>query len=272
MTTTQPKPAPLSHPAPKPVSDARARTLQEQIRSLREQARHAGDRLLEATERNREHLQAEWERAEQACRQAEEEMARLRSQALGASPAHSPAFDRQHPASLVPGEVLEKLVTPVVQPAPLALFPGDPDRGCDRHQAANLALDLLQRASEPLLHNSPILEMGLIHPADTATVKASGIDFGPLVMEPAEAPEPPVLTPPAKTATVPRPAAAPAPAPRPVQSRPAPQARPAPVQRPAPSPGRRPHRSRFAATLLAGALLGGMIILAAIWFAPQLLP
>src|SRR5690606_18659183 len=97
MAKTQQKPVPHSSPAAaRPVADARARALQEQVRALREQARQAGDRLLQANDRNRDCLLQEWERAEQACRQAEQEMARLRARSLGATPAEGPADQAMH--------------------------------------------------------------------------------------------------------------------------------------------------------------------------------
>ena len=278
MAYTQHKPGPHSTPAAaKPVAEARARTLQEQIRGLREQARLAGDRLLLADEHNRARVQAAWERAERACRQAEAQMAGLRAQALGNAPASSPAFDRQHPASLLPEEALQRLIR-TANPHPRAVVRAasllDPDRGCDRDQAANTAVGLLQRATETLLHNSPILDQGLTRAADTATVKAAGIDFGPLVEDAAEVPAAQRVTKPPADATAPRTApAAPrfavtAPAPRPV---PAPRARVAPAPAPTASRSdRKKSRSRFAVTLLFGALLGGMIALASTWLVPQL--
>ncbi len=247
MTKTQQKPVSHSSPATRPVADARARALQEQIRGLREQARQAGDRLLQANDRNREWLLQEWERAEQACHQAEQEMARLRAQSLGATPAEDPADRATHNTR---------------KTAPL----GDPDQCLDRRHAAAAALNLLERASQPLLQNSPILEQGLTHPSDTATVTAAGIDFGPLVEDVTQptAARKPAQTP-KTTVSVPRPAASftaartpsATPAPR-TGSRPpkaAPAREPAPVR----------NRSRFGIALLCGALLGagGMLLAAA---------
>lgn len=273
MATMQHKPVPHTVPAAKPVADARARALQEQIRALREQARQAGDRLLQAPARIRERLQAEWEQAEQACRQAEAQMARLRAEALGAAAATSQTvFDGQHPSSQLPEEVLQRLIqadTPPARPTPVAL-----DQDLDRNQAANAALGLLQRASEPLLHNSPVLEQGLLQLSDTTMVKATGIDFGPLVEEPAEVPARPLSQPVPKPASTPRaPAAASKTvfAPQPVQPRPRlqPHARAVPATGPvvAPHSGRK-SRSAFTTALLIGALLGGLIVLALIWFTP----
>lgn len=247
MAKTQQKPVSHSSPAAtRPVADARARALQEQVRDLREQARQAGDRLLQANDRNRDCLLQEWERAEQACRQAEQEMARLRARSLGATPAEGPADQAMHN---------------IRKTAPM----GDPDQGLDRRHAAAAALNLLERASQPLLQNSPILEQGLTQPSDTATVTAAGIDFGPLVEE---VTPPTVARKPAPTtktaASVPRPAAS-FTAARTISATPAPCA----VERPhQTAPARKPapvhNRSRFGIALLCGALLGaGGLLLAA---------
>lgn len=245
---------PVSHSSPattRPVADARARALQEQIRALREQARQAGDRLLQANDRNRECLLQEWERAELACRQAEQEMARLRARSLGATPDEGPADRAMHN-------------TRKTEPM------GDPDRGLDRRHAAAAALNLLERASQPLLQNSPILEQGLTHPSDTATVTAAGIDFGPLVEE---VTQPAVARKSAQTtktaASVPRAAASFTAAKTPVAT-PAPRAPRATRQPHQTVPAREPapvhHRSRFGFALLCGALLGagGMLLAAAL--------
>lgn len=247
MAKTQQKPVSHSSPAAsRPVADARARALQEQIRALREQARQAGDRLLQANDRNRDSLLQEWERAEQACHQAEQEMARLRAQSLGATPAEDTADRAMHNTR---------------KTAPL----GDPDQGIDRRHAAAAALNLLERASQPLLRNSPILDQGLAHPSDTTTVTAAGIDFGPLVEEitPPTAARKPAQT--TKTAvTVPRPAASFTAAKTP-STTPAPRAGSRPPKTASarePDPVR--NRSRFGIALLCGALLGaGGILLAA---------
>lgn len=249
MAKTQQKPVSHSSPAAtRPVADARARALQEQVRALREQARQAGDRLLQANDRNRDCLLQEWERAEQACRQAEQEMARLRARSLGATPAEGPADQAMHN---------------IRKTAPM----GDPDQGLDRRHAAAAALNLLERASQPLLQNSPILEQGLTQPSDTATVTAAGIDFGPLVEE---------VTPPTvarKSAQTPK---TPVSVPRTAASFTAVRT---PSTTPAPRAGGRPHqtvparepapvhnRSRFGIALLCGALLGagGMLLAAAL--------
>lgn len=249
MTKTQQKPVSHSSPAAtRPVADARARALQEQVRGLREQARLAGDRLLQANDRNRECLLKEWERAERACRQAEQEMARLRAQSLGATPAEGPAGPAMHNSR---------------KTAPM----GDPDQGLDRRHVAAAALNLLEQASQPLLQNSPILEQGLTHPSDTATVMAAGIDFGPLVEEvtPPAAARKSAQTP--KTAvSVPRTAASFTAARTPSATL-APRAasrlhQTAPAREPAPVH----NRSRFGIALLCGALLGagGMLLAAAL--------
>ncbi|MCW8875208.1 MAG: hypothetical protein OQK27_05575 [Gammaproteobacteria bacterium] len=243
---------PVSHSSPaatRPVADARARALQEQIRALREQARQAGDRLLQANDRNRESLLQEWERAERACRQAEQDMARLRARSLGATTDEGPADRAMHN-------------TRKTEPM------GDPDRGLDRRHAAAAALNLLERASQPLLQNSPILEQGLTHPSDTATVTAAGIDFGPLVEEvtqPAVARKSAQTT---KTAvSVPRAAASFTTAAKTPVATPARRAtghphKTAPAREPAPVH----NRSRFGIALLCGALLGagGMLLAAAL--------
>ena len=231
MANTQHKPVPHSTPAASPVEDARARALQERIRTLREQARLAGDRLLEASDRNREEQLRIWEQAEQACRQAEREMARLRARSLGAAPA-----DGQE------GKTVNARL--------------DPDRDWDRRQAAAAALNLLERSAQPLL-NSPVLEQGLARASDTASVTAAGIDFGPLVedrppvtpaRQPARAPSDP-----ARDAPPPRPAAAPR------QDAAIPVARVANPPRPA-APRQRSRgtgrRASFATALLLGLLLG----------------
>jgi hypothetical protein len=246
MANTQHKPVPHSTPAAaSPVADARARALQERIRTLREQARQAGDRLLEATERNREQRLQEWEQAEQACRQAEQEMARLRARSLGATPASDPGDQAPPPARI------------------------DPDQDWDRRQAAAAALNLLERATQPHLQNSPILDQGLARPSDTANVTAAGIDFGPLVEET------PAPAPPAKHARV---TETPPPAPRPATSPPPLQALNPPASpTPVPRSGNRPRRNaqiqgaapvkqrpRFGFALLIGAVLGaGGMLLAA---------
>ncbi|MCA1804201.1 MAG: hypothetical protein LC646_02325 [Xanthomonadaceae bacterium] len=249
MVKTQQKPVPHSSPAAtRPVADARARALQEQIRALREQARLAGDRLLQANDRNREGLLRQWERAERTCRQAQQEMARLRAQSLGATPAEVPTDRAMHknPAT-----------------APM----GDPDQGLDRRHAAAAALNLLERASQPLLRNSPILEQGLTQPSDTATVTASGIDFGPLVEEdtPPTATRKSAQT--SKTAVAMPRAAASFTAARMPSATPAPRAGSRPHQAvPAREPAPVHNRSRFGIALLCGALLGagGMLLAAAL--------
>jgi hypothetical protein len=258
MASTQHKPVPNSSPAVvRPVADARARALQEQIRGLREQVLEAGDRLLQANDRNRESLLRAWEQADQACRQAEREMARLRARSLGA------AAPENHPAN------------PASQgrPDPDSI---DPDQCCDRRQSALAALNLLERAAQPLLRNSPILEQGLVQATDTETVTATSIDFGPLVEDaaaPATAATPAAISIPERTTpVVEAPAPAPNPfgdqtaaAPHPQPGRPATHNRNTGTAQPArkPAPGR---RSRFGVALLAGILLGaGCVLAAAAW-------
>jgi hypothetical protein len=242
---------PVSHSSPaatRPVADARARALQEQVRALREQARQAGDRLLQANDRNRECLLQEWERAEQACRQAEQDMARLRARSLSATPDEGPADRAMHnPRKTEPM--------------------GDPDRGLDRRHAAAAALNLLERASQPLLQNSPILEQGLTHPSDTATVTAAGIDFGPLVEEVTQPAVTRTSAQTTKTAASVPPAVASFTAAKTPVAPPAPRAtrqhrQAVPAREPAPVH----NRSRFGIALLCGALLGagGMLLAAAL--------
>lgn len=207
MASTQHKPATLDTPTAAPVAQARARALQEEIRTLREQARLAGERLMDTGEQDRARVQLEWERAERACHEAEGRMARLRAQALAAG--HSEGLYSGHRAA-----------SPVM----------DLDHGWDRHRAATGAINLLQLASEPMPPMGPIIAPGSQEGTNAALVASLGFDFGPMVEEP----EPTPPAPPAREGnripdaprqpTAPRPAAVSRPpvpsAPRPVTRQP----------------------------------------------------
>ncbi len=172
---------PATPSAPAPVAGARARALQERIRVLRDLLTEARHNYSQANDRNRHQLQAELERAERACRQAQRQMVELRGQARAAGPIPAASLDRAHPAMELPPEALIQLITPSrPAPAPISrvhdLNTGfqDLDLNWNRSEAANTALDLLQQASGSLLDPSP-------HPQQGTTAAGSGIDFGPLV-------------------------------------------------------------------------------------------
>lgn len=251
MASTQHKPATQDTPTATPVAEARARALQEEIRTLREQARLAGERLMDAGEQDRARVQLEWERAERACREAEGSMARLRAQALAAGDPEG--LDTDHRTGTQAG--------PRATSAPQIM---DLDHGWDRHHAAAGAINLLQLASEPMPPMGPIVAPGSQEGANAALVASLGFDFGPMVEEPeSKRPAPPAQEE-HREQDAPRQPTAPRPA---AVSRPPVRSAPQPVTRQPGATTVAGHRAagktrRRPTSLLLGMALGVLFVLA----------